>query len=191
MISKDKRTFVYSGTLGLANHCDQILTAAQKLKAWGEEDILIYLIGDGKEKRDLEKKAGQEQLLGMIRFLPPIPKEDLALWINHCDAVLLVLKNLKVFDTVSPNKLFDAFAAGVPVIQTTQGWIRTLLQVENCGITTEPGDPDGLANAIQYLAHNSEDRKTMSANSLKVGRERFDRNLLSRKYLDLLEELKL
>ena len=50
----------------------------------------------------------------MIRFLPPIPKEDLALWINHCDAVLLVLKNLKVFDTVSPNKLFDAFAAGVP-----------------------------------------------------------------------------
>ena len=127
----------------------------------------------------------------MIRFLPPIPKEDLALWINHCDAVLLVLKNLKVFDTVSPNKLFDAFAAGVPVIQATQGWIRTLLQVENCGITTEPGDPDGLANAIQYLAHNSEDRKTMSANSLKVGRERFDRNLLSRKYLDLLEELKL
>ncbi len=191
MISKDKRTFVYSGTLGLANHCDQILTAAHKLKAWGEEDILIYLIGDGKEKRDLEKKAGQEQLLGMIRFLPPIPKEDLALWINHCDAVLLVLKNLKVFDTVSPNKLFDAFAAGVPVIQTTQGWIRTLLQVENCGITTEPGDPDGLANAIQYLAHNSEDRRTMSANSLKVGRERFDRNLLSRKYLDLLEELKL
>lgn len=187
--SNEKTNFVYSGTLGLANNCDQILAAARNLKAWGEEDILIYLIGDGKEKRNLEKKAEQEELLDLLEFLPPIPKEELARWINHCDAVLVVLKNLKVFDTVSPNKLFDAFAAGVPVIQTTQGWIRELLEKENCGITTDPQDPDSLARTIQFFAHNPKQRQVMSRNSLRVGKEHFDRDLLSQKYLALLEEL--
>jgi glycosyltransferase involved in cell wall biosynthesis len=187
--ANEKTNFVYSGTLGLANNCDQILAAARKLKDWGEEDILIFLIGDGKEKRNLEKKAEQEQLLGLVEFLPPIPKEELATWVNHCDAVLVVLKNIKVFDTVSPNKLFDAFAAGVPVIQTTQGWIRELLEEENCGTTTDPQDPDSLARTIQFFANNPEQRQAMSRNSLRVGKKYFDRDLLSQKYLGLLEEL--
>ncbi len=150
---------------------------------------MIYLIGDGKEKRNLEKKAEQEELLDLLEFLPPVPKDELARWINHCDAVLVVLKNLKVFDTVSPNKLFDAFAAGVPVIQTTQGWIRELLEEEYCGITTDPQDPDSLARTIQFFAHNPKQRQVMSRNSLRVGKEHFDRDLLSQKYLALLEEL--
>jgi glycosyltransferase involved in cell wall biosynthesis len=184
-----KTNFVYSGTLGLANNCEQILTAARKLNDWGEKDILIYLIGDGKERRNLEKMAEQENLLGLVEFLPPIPKEELATWINHCDAVLVVLKNIKVFDTVSPNKLFDAFAAGVPVIQTTQGWIRELLEDENCGATTDPQDPDSLARTIQFFAHNPKQRQAMSRNSLRLGKKYFDRDLLSQKYLGLLEEL--
>ena len=125
----------------------------------------------------------------LLEFLPPIPKEELATWINHCDAVLVVLKNIKVFDTVSPNKLFDAFAAGVPVIQTTQGWIRELLEEENCGTTTDPQDPDSLARTIQFFAHNPDQRQAMSRNSLRVGKKYFDRDLLSQKYLGLLEEL--
>ena len=31
--------------------------------------------------------------------------------------MILVLKPIPVFDTVSPNKLFDALAAGLPVLQ--------------------------------------------------------------------------
>ena len=49
--------FVYTGTLGRANDCGQILRAARYLKAWSRSDIHIHLIGDGSERRALGSRS--------------------------------------------------------------------------------------------------------------------------------------
>ena len=177
--------FVYTGTLGRANDCGQILDAARRLKAWSRSDIHIHLIGDGSERRALQGEAMRAEL-DRVHFVPPMPKEALAGWLGAATALLLTLKPLPVFDTVSPNKLFDALAAGIPVIQTTQGWIRRLLADRDCGITVDPHRPATLAEAMVALRDDPPRRDRMARNARRAACESFATDRLADRMLDTL-----
>ena len=177
--------FVYTGTLGRANDCGQIVEAARLLKAWSRCDIHIHLIGDGSERKALLDEAAQAGL-DRVRFVPPMPKEALAGWLGTATAMILVLKPLPVFDAVSPNKLFDALAAGIPVIQTTQGWIRQLLAERDCGITVDPDRPAALAGAITALCDDRPRRNRMARNARRAACELFATDRLADRMLDTL-----
>ncbi len=181
----DTANFVYCGTLGRANDCGQILRAAGHLKARGRDGVRFYLIGDGAERARLEAEAARAGL-DRVHFLPPMPKEELAGWVAAATAAVLVLRPVPVFDTVSPNKLFDALAAGVPVVQTTQGWIRRLLAEHDCGVTVDPGRPEGLAEAVAGLADDPSRRDRMAGNARRAAR-RFETRLLADRMLDVLD----
>ena len=68
------------------------------------------------------------------------------------------VRNLEVLGTCSPNKLFDSFAAGTPMIQNTEGWIKDLIERENCGVNVPPDDAGALAEAVLRLARDPEER---------------------------------
>jgi glycosyltransferase involved in cell wall biosynthesis len=100
--------------------------------------------------------------------------------------MLIPVLPVSFLDTASPNKLFDAFAAGVPVVQTTQGWIKDLLDREGCGITVPPGDAGAMADAILRLVRNDELNKQMGRNAKRVALEQFDRGMLAEKIRQVL-----
>ena len=177
--------FLYTGTLGRANDCGQILRAARHLRRCGRRDIHFHLIGDGSAREGLEAEAGAAGL-DRVHFHRPMPKRELARWVASATAMILVLQPVPVFDTVSPNKLFDAFAAGVPVIQTTQGWIRRVLADHDCGLTVDPGRPAGLAEAVAGLADDPLRRDRMARNARRVGRDLFETNKLADRMLDVM-----
>ena len=177
--------FVYTGTLGRANDCGRILDAARRLKAWSRLDIHIHLIGDGSERQALLDDASRAGL-DRVHFVPPMPKEALAGWIGAATAMILVLKPLPVFDAASPNKLFDALAAGIPVIQTTQDWIRRLLADRDCGITVDPHRPAALAEAMVALTDDRPRRSRMARNARRAARESFATDRLADRMLDTL-----
>ena len=184
-MSRHVAHFVYTGTLGRANDCGRILDAARRLKAWSRSDIHIHLIGDGSERKALQDEAAQAGL-DHVHFVPPMPKEALAGWLAAATAMLLTLKPLPVFDAVSPNKLFDALAAGLPVIQTTQGWIRQLLADRDCGITVDPHRPAALAKAMVALCDDRPGRDRMAGNARRVACESFATDQLADRMLGTL-----
>ena len=169
-LSGEGAHFVYTGTLGQANDCGQLLRAARFLKSWSRPDIHIHLIGDGSELRALREEAAGAGL-DRVHFVPSMPKEALRAWLGSAMAMVLTLKPVPVFDSVSPNKLFDALAAGLPVIQTTQGWIRSLLADHDCGITVDPRQPAALAEAMVGLADDRARRDRMVGNARRVAAE--------------------
>src|SRR5690606_22471742 len=105
---------------------------------------------DGKERQELEAVA-EALLLENVRFLGLRPKEEVMQWLKEANCTLFVVKDVPFLATASPNKLFDTFAVGVPVVQTTTGWIKDLLDEECCGLTVAPGDPEAMAEAILRL----------------------------------------
>ncbi len=177
--------FVYTGTLGRANDCGQILRAARCLKARSRSDIHIHLIGDGSERRALEEEAAAAGL-DRVHFAPPMPREALAARLGAAPAMILVLKPIPVFDTVSPNKFFDALAAGIPVVQTTQGWIRQVLADHDCGVTVDPRRPESLADALVALGDDRARRDRMARNARRLARNTFATDLLADRMLDEL-----
>ena len=180
-----RKLVLYTGTLGLIDDCGQILNLAKVLQQWKVSDVEIGIIGDGKERTSLERQA-REMELKNVTFHGRISKEQVLQWLRKAHCSLFVCKNVPFLDTASPNKVFDAFAAGVPVVQTTQGWIKDLFEREGCGITVPPENPDALATAVLTLARNEELRQRLSQNALRVARQQFDRDLLAERMHQVL-----
>jgi glycosyltransferase involved in cell wall biosynthesis len=183
--ARGKQLAMYTGTLGLIDDCGQILDVAQVIQRRAITDLEFVIIGDGKERAQLEEKMDNLKLAN-VHFLGLMSKEDVMRWLRVACCALFTVKNVPFLATASPNKVFDAFAAGVPVIQATQGWIKDLLTREQCGITVAPNDPEAMADAVLQLAHGNGTRTTMASHARRVAKQSFDRSMLAGKMRQIL-----
>lgn len=125
--------FAYTGAHGPANGLDLLLDAAAELR---EElpDVTFLLVGDGSVKLDLIRRVERERLSN-VRFLPPISKQEIPALLGAVDVGVHVLADVPLFSYgVSPNKLFDYMAAGLPVITNTPGEVAALVDEAGAGL---------------------------------------------------------
>ncbi len=179
----NKKIFIYTGSLGLMDDCMQIIKGIEISNLPG---VIYVFIGEGKEKILLEQYV-KDNLIPGIYFLGLMPKIAVRSWLQHAYAAFVTFKNIPVLQTSSPNKMFDAFAAGVPVIQSTKGWIKDLLEKEKCGISVDPEIPQQMAEAIQRLLINEHERNFMATESKRLARTSLNRKLLANQYLGKIE----
>lgn len=167
---------LYAGAHGMSNDLGILLQAADLLRS--RNDILLVLLGDGKDKPDLIKQA-QELKLDNIRFLPPIPKTSMPEALAAANACIAILKPIPEYKTVYPNKVFDYMAAGRPVILAIQGVIQEVVTQAKGGICVPPGDPESIAKAICQLADDPELSHIMGRNGRIYVVEHFDRQVVA------------
>lgn len=183
---KDKSIFLYTGSLGFIHHVGFLLQTCKYLQEnLPQHPIVLLLIGEGSERSKLQQYAGEYRLAN-VRFLGLKPKTEVASWMSVACATVFTTLDNPIQDTCSPNKVFDSFAAGVPVIQTTRGWIKDLVEKENCGINVSPGDFRAMAEAMLHLSRDTEDRKVKSLNAKRLSETDFNRELLASKYLNAI-----
>ena len=187
-ILEGKNYAVYTGNIGPVNN-SKLLFEAAKLLSNKKSNICIVLIGDGQQKEELLKGSKELKIEDHFLILDLMPKENLVPIIQNSIASLIPLANKPLLDTSSPNKLFESLAAGVPIIQTTNGWIKNLLRDEECGFTVSAYKANDLVDKLLLLNKNKELRKTMSYNSFKVAKSKFDKNILSQRMINSLESL--
>jgi glycosyltransferase involved in cell wall biosynthesis len=140
-------------------------------------------------KEELVQLSKSLKIEEKVFFGGLIPKHEVVKWFSVSTASFVTFRDLPVLHTSSPNKMFDSFAAGVPIIQSTKGWISDLVQKENCGINVFPDDPYSFGKAIGLLGLEVTIREMMSGNALRLAKTDFSRDLLAQKYLGALENL--
>ncbi len=179
----NEKVFIHIGSLGFIHNCKLILEAALLLKKMGrEKDIKIIFIGDGAERKDLELLKMKYELKN-VEFLGLKPKVELPEWVRGSRASLFTTLNNVTQNTSCPNKIFDSFAAGVPIIQTTTGWIKALVEEEYCGINVSPDNPLELAHTIIAIADDDRKHQLMVTNAKRVSKTLFNRDVLANQYL--------
>lgn len=147
--SRSQFCVLYAGAHGDANALDNVIEAARWLDLHGAS-ILLRLVGDGPEKPALILQSAG---LTNISFEAPVPKAAMPGLMGEVDAILLSLRDVPLFRYgVSPNKLYDAYAMGRPVVTTVPGAINDEVCREAIGLAVQPGDPVALANALLQLA---------------------------------------
>ena len=183
---EDKYVALYAGAHGMSNDLEVVLEAARLLQR--REEILILLVGDGKEKPAL---VGKAQAMGLtnVRFLPPVAKVDMGPALAAADACIAILKPVAMYKTVYPNKVFDYMAAGRPVILAINGVIRELVEKAGAGIPVPPGDARALREAIESLADDRPAGKAMGLRGRQYVEEHFDRPILAEKMLATMRAL--
>lgn len=176
---------LYFGNIGSVNHSGYLLDAAKILLDRKRVDIYMLLIGEGQLKDELKQRAFREQLNNVV-FLDLMPKSSLVGYIQHALVSVIPLKPIPVFDTSSPNKLFESMAAGVPVIQTTQGWIKEFLETYKTGFTVNGHDPQQLADVLIWLKDDPAVAAETGSRGTQVAIQYFDKSYLADKMLQVL-----
>jgi glycosyltransferase involved in cell wall biosynthesis len=177
---------LYAGAHGMSNDLTVLLQAAALLPE--DSPVSVVLLGDGKEKPAL---LAQAAILGLenVVFVPPVPKQEMAQALAAADACLAILKPIKLYQTVYPNKVFDYMAAGRPVILAIDGVIREVVESAGAGVFVPPGNPQALADAMLALASQPEACKAMGSRGRQAVETRFSRLVLANKLEGILERL--
>ena len=178
---------LYAGAMGRANGLDQLVEAAQALRRRGDERVAIVALGDGGERPRLEERA-RESGLDNLRFLPPVPKEELAGIVGAADVTLTIFAPYPVLETNSPNKFFDSLAAGKPAVVNLDGWVRRLVEENDAGAWVAAGNPEALAWALSALAGDPDRVERMGQNARALAEREFSRDLMAERLERTLEE---
>jgi glycosyltransferase involved in cell wall biosynthesis len=183
----DKFAAIYFGAMGLANGLDYVIEAARILSEQGNNKIIFVLHGSGGKRPELEKMASEYKLTNVI-FSNLVPdKEQVARIVAGCDVCMTIYRAAKEH-TWSPNKMFDALAAGKPVLINVPGWLGETIENNNCGRCLDANSPKMLAEVLVELAANPELCRQMGKNARELAEREFARTKLADRLESVLIE---
>jgi glycosyltransferase involved in cell wall biosynthesis len=184
---KDRFAAIYFGAMGLANGLEYVIEAARILAERRSNHIVLVLLGSGGKRTELEKLASKYELKNVIFSNPAPDKERLAQIVSGCDVCLTIYRAAKEH-TWSPNKMFDALAAGKPVLINVPGWLGETIEKNNCGRCLDADRPEMLADALEELVANPESCRQMGKNARELAQRQFDRTKLANLFEKVLIE---
>jgi len=148
---EEHTSFVYLGTHGPANGLETLVEAAGMVGP--KSGISFHLIGDGPAKKNLQILAKD---LGCrhLEFHPVLSKQEAIQQLRKASAGLMILRDEPLFqEAVSPNKLFDYMAAGLPVVGNVRGEVGKIIQEAAAGLVARDGSAQALATTIREFSN--------------------------------------
>jgi glycosyltransferase involved in cell wall biosynthesis len=179
---------IHFGSIGLANGVFTIIETAKLLK--NNTEIEIIFIGGGSQETVMKKKCEQYNLKNVF-FLGEFPMKTTSEIVNFCDVSIVSFLDLPILYTNSPNKLFDSLSAGKPIIVNSAGWTKELVENNGCGLYVNPNNPSDLVEKIHYLKSNNEILTKMGGESRKLAQNKYDKEILSDKFVEVINSIKL
>lgn len=183
----DRFVVLHAGTLGLALDPDTVLKAAATLR--DRQDIRFVLAGDGAARPTLE--AGRDQF-GLANFdiLGAQPLDRIPVLLAAADVALVSLRDLKLFLGTLPVRLYEAMAAGRPVLLTAEGIARQLgVEEAKAALYVEPENPDALVRAILRMRTEPGLAQTLGANGRAFATQHLDRDQMIRNLNTRIEQI--
>lgn len=165
---------IYVGNHGPVYGLEHLLSAAEELAAEGD-DTVVLLVGDGTRKAALREQAAARGLANVV-FVDPVPKSEVPGLLGAADVGLHVLADVALFRFgVSPNKVYDYFAASLPVVTNCPGAVGALVEGAGAGVAVAP---EAVADGVRSVrARPAAERRALGAAGrayLEQGRSRRD-----------------
>lgn len=182
---KDKFVVLYIGAHGISHALRKIIDSAEKLK--DNENIQFLFVGDGAEKKQLMEYANSKSL-GNIRFHEPVDKNTVKKFYSLADVCLVPLRNISLFNTFIPSKMFEIMAMEKPIIGSVRGESADILDKSNAALVVEPENCTEIAKAVRYLYENKSIGEEMGKNGREYVTNHYSRSALAERYMTVLTE---
>lgn len=184
--------FIYTGAHGVSNGLHEVLDALELLRAKSPaayDQIAMFLVGNGPEKRALHRRAEVQQLRH-VYFHDAVPKPSVFAAMLCADFVLVhfARAEFKRYG-MSANKLFDAMAIGRPVLLATP-LLDTPVDLVRCGVRYEPGSAESLAGVLAAAVRiPPEERDAMARRGKAEAELRYSLSVTGRQLEEVLREV--
>ena len=140
---------VHSGEITDQGRC---LTELVKAMVLLPNEVALVFVGEGEAQAGLMSLAQRLTIADRVHFLPPVSPNDLTATLRGADAAAVLLRpdSYHIRATL-PNKLFEAVAAGLPVVASDVWAVRQVAQAHDLGMLCDPTDPEEIAAAFRVL----------------------------------------
>ena len=177
----------YAGTIGTSYDIRTMVLAGEELAKRGHKDIHIKIMGGGPMKEELEMLANDRQIYN-VEFVGYAPYDKMAAYLKKSD--ILVNSFVRKAPQSIVTKIGDYLAAGKAMINTCMSpEFRNKVEKDGFGINIEPEDVNILADAIEKLYENEDQRLEMGKKARQIAEEQFDRPKAYRKIEELIRGL--
>lgn len=177
----------YAGTIGTSYDIRTMVLAGEELAKRGHKDIHIKILGGGPMKEELEMLANDRQIYN-VEFVGYAPYDKMAAYLKKSD--ILVNSFVRKAPQSIVTKIGDYLAAGKAMINTCMSpEFRNKVEKDGFGINIEPEDVNILADAIEKLYENEDQRLEMGKKARQIAEEQFDRPKAYRKIEELIRGL--
>ena len=146
----------FAGTHGISHALPAIASAAARLT---EHPVHFAFVGEGADKPRLARTVAELGLRN-VTLRPGVPHEEIPGLLAAADVCLVPLRDVPLFATFIPSKMFEYLAAGKAVIGSVRGEAAEILR-EAGAVVVPPEDDAALAGAIRDLAADPERRPLM------------------------------
>jgi glycosyltransferase involved in cell wall biosynthesis len=182
-IPENNFVIAYTGSLGKANRLEFLLNIAAAAKS-DKINISFIIAGEGSEAASLKNQVWQKQLDNII-FTHHKGKDSMKEILNISDATYTSFDNKPILETNSPNKFFDSLAAGRLTIVNTKGWLKDLVEKNECGFYADPLDPSYFFRKLKPFIEDKLLLKKYQRNARTLAEKEFSVEKLSREFVGL------
>jgi glycosyltransferase involved in cell wall biosynthesis len=92
------------------------------------------------------------------------------------------------FNSSIPNKAIEYMYGSLPILTSITGHLADIIKGNNCGKVYQYKNPESLANVIEYLINNPEEKQEMSKNAVNLYKSSFESKKLFEEFADFLEQ---
>lgn len=178
-------TIAYAGAIGKVNAVHEMLILAKMAQDKGK-DYQFVVMGRGAMLNPLLQEAKD---LGLDNFFyfPFGSKEEVRQVLGLADMAMVTFAHLPVLKTNSPNKFFDALAAGKGIIVNHKGWVYQLVKEYNLGIYFNPELPEEAFKKIENMALNPRQLRESQKNSRELSEKYFSKEIAVQRLLAVID----
>ena len=157
---KKQKKIIYQGALNMGRGIEEVMEAVKLMN-----DVVFIIAGDGYLYRSLKRKTYDENLNEKVFFTGRLPHEKLHELTIQADIGISLEQNIgKNYLFALPNKIFDYFNAGIPVLVSNLPGIRTVVEKYGTGMVADSMNPENLKEKLEYMLYNTEARKKWEKN---------------------------
>jgi glycosyltransferase involved in cell wall biosynthesis len=146
-----------------------LFEAVAKLASGPLPQVHLMMVGDGPDEVLLKDMVKRMQLQKHISFFPFTSEPQYVF--ERIDATILP----SLYKEGLPNVLLESMSMDVPVVSSDLGGVGEIVMDGMTGYKVEPGDSEGLAEAITKLWEDREAYQQMRANVRQLMVENFDK----------------
>lgn len=152
-------------TIGITKNLEKIYGINYLIEAFAqicskEEDLRLLIVGDGKEKQNLQQLCKEKGIVNKVSFVGRVANNDIPKYINQMDIVC--------FPSLSESfgvAAVEAQACGRPVIATRVGGLKEIVIDNYNGYLIEPGNIEDIKEKIMFMIKDKKKMKEFSKNA--------------------------
>lgn len=176
---------VHPGGVNSQSCAESAVRAMELLPA--KAGAVLQLAGATRSQSELERLRSLPGWM-RVQHLGLIPRAELIRRLYQASLALVLFAPAPNSAHVRSNKLFEAMAAGLPVLGPNFPAWREFLETHHCGLAVNPLEPAAIAQAMQYLLNHPAEAAEMGKCGRRAVVGRFNWSQEEDKLLHLYEE---